>query len=207
VTHSYLTLSQVTPEQLVSKLSTPSNVNLRVPQIGTESAQLLQKQQQAKSYPDKNQLLAAKKEIKIDNNNNNNTENEESFSDLDEDEMETYLNTEDEIKMKSEIWHEVNREYVEKLAEKEKLEAENANNPDKIPKPVRKRKKSLNGPADTAAEATFDVLKKKTNKINYNVLQNLLSWDEKTFDAKTTHVEKLEDTSRNLAQFFLAKDV
>ena len=45
---------------------------------------------------------------------------DETFSDLDDREITGYINTQDEIKIKTEIWHELNKDYLEQLATKEK---------------------------------------------------------------------------------------
>eukprot|EP00027_Filamoeba_sp_ATCC50430_P008846 CAMPEP_0168550830 /NCGR_PEP_ID=MMETSP0413-20121227/5851_1 /TAXON_ID=136452 /ORGANISM="Filamoeba nolandi, Strain NC-AS-23-1" /LENGTH=350 /DNA_ID=CAMNT_0008581321 /DNA_START=568 /DNA_END=1620 /DNA_ORIENTATION=+ len=105
----------------------------------------------------------------MDNTNSNDAE---TFSDIDDIEVDGYLNTVDEVKIKSQIWHDMNKDYLEILEQKQKLAAEREKNPSK----QRKRKSNKrDAPAETAAEAAMETLRKKSSaKINYQALQDLL---------------------------------
>lgn len=123
-----------------------------------------------------------------------------NFSDIDDVEVDSYLHNEQEKKYKKIIWETMNREYLEEQAAKEAavLEAKKqhefilANCPEDVQKfaaaaaaSVAKSKKEKQqkraaelkntGPAQTAAEATKQMLAKKrlSNKINYDVLEKL----------------------------------
>ncbi|KAK4738486.1 hypothetical protein R3W88_002183 [Solanum pinnatisectum] len=123
-----------------------------------------------------------------------------NFSDIDDVEVDSYLHNEQEKKYKKIIWETMNREYLEEQAAKEAavLEAKKqhefilANCPEDVQKfaaaaaaSVAKSKKEKQqkraaelkntGPAQSAAEATKQMLAKKrlSNKINYDVLEKL----------------------------------
>ncbi|CAN4125992.1 unnamed protein product [Withania somnifera] len=124
----------------------------------------------------------------------------ENFSDIDDAEVEGYLHNEQEKRYKKIIWETMNREYLEEQAAKEAaaLEAkkQHESNLAKCPEEVlkfvasaaaslaksRKEKQQKRaaelknfGPAQTATEATKQMLTKKrlSSKINYDVLEKL----------------------------------
>jgi len=82
-----------------------------------------------------------------------------------------YINTEQEMQIKSEIWHELNKDYLEEKAEKDKEMADMIAK-GKVPK--KRRPRAPKTPAASAAEAASDVLQKrveKSAKINYTALR------------------------------------
>ncbi|XP_055817610.1 transcription factor IIIB 60 kDa subunit isoform X1 [Solanum dulcamara] len=139
----------------------------------------------------------------------------ENFSDIDDAEVDSYLHNEQEKHYKKIIWETMNREYLEEQAAKEAaaLEAKKhhefilANCPEDVQKfaaataaSVAKSKKEKqqkraaelknSGPAQTATEATKQMLAKKrlSSKINYDVL-------EKLFDDSATENPKKARTA------------
>lgn len=99
---------------------------------------------------------------------------------LDDDELDAYIMTDAEVKLKTKFWTMHHAEYLKELEEKEARKAqeleENANKPE--PK-KRKRRKRNNVQANTAGEAIEKMLQEKriSNKINYDVLKSLNSTD------------------------------
>ncbi|KAF9243843.1 BRF1-domain-containing protein [Melanogaster broomeanus] len=97
---------------------------------------------------------------------------------LDEEELDRFLLSEEEVKIKERIWVEMNRDYLEAIAAKG-AQVENG-----APQPKsRKRRKSITKPRDestpsgsTAAESVRNLLKKNpkySKRINYNALKDL----------------------------------
>ncbi|KAM7288517.1 transcription factor IIIB 90 kDa subunit isoform X1 [Ixodes scapularis] len=99
---------------------------------------------------------------------------------LDDDELDSYIMTDAEVKLKTRFWTMHHAEYLKEQEEKEARRAqemeENANKPE--PK-KRKRRKRTNVQANTAGEAIEKMLQEKkiSNKINYDVLKSLNSTD------------------------------
>jgi len=100
---------------------------------------------------------------------------------IDDDEIDSYIMSVEEIKNKTNLWMMVNKEYLleqEEKLKKEKLEREemirNGIDPDKKKKNYKKKNKNLlsNG---TALEAIEKIVQEKkiSTKINYDVLKNL----------------------------------
>ncbi|KAB7506545.1 Transcription initiation factor IIB [Armadillidium nasatum] len=99
---------------------------------------------------------------------------------IDDDEIDSYIMTDREIKFKTELWMKLNEEYLEEMKRKEEREKEEAEQRAKEGKPVKqkkvyKKRQKNTGPANTAGEAIEKMLqdKKLSNKINYDVLRNL----------------------------------
>lgn len=57
---------------------------------------------------------------KSNSNYNNNSVDEETLSDIDDADVEKYCCTKEEIDLKTQLWNELNRDYLERIAEKEK---------------------------------------------------------------------------------------
>ncbi|CAK5263593.1 unnamed protein product [Mycena citricolor] len=116
---------------------------------------------------------------------------------LNEDELDRFILTEDEVKVKERVWVELNRDYLEALAAKGDEEKQ-------ATKSKKRRKTTSNVPrdtsnptADSAADSAEQLVKKNSRyskRINYDALRNLLvegpTYDEKddsqlyTFDDK-----------------------
>lgn len=76
--------------------------------------------------------------------------NDDELSELDDDDVAIYLNTEEEYEQKKEIWQEVNKEYLEQQAHMERMKVENPEEYRKL-RPSRSSKKKRR--ADAADEA------------------------------------------------------
>ncbi|KIM73778.1 hypothetical protein PILCRDRAFT_828829 [Piloderma croceum F 1598] len=112
---------------------------------------------------------------------------------LDEDELDRFLLTEEEVKVKERVWVELNKDYLEALAAKgERVETGASNSKS------RKRRKTSNKPRDastpsgsTAAESVRNLIKKNpkySKRINYDALKDLFvdADDEKDNDGLYT---------------------
>lgn len=101
----------------------------------------------------------------------------DTLSDLDEDELDALILTEEEVRIKERLWMEFNKDYLANVAEKH-LRAELDERP--IKKRDRKKKQqprdSTMPSGETAAEATKQLLKQKkfSKKINYAAIDALL---------------------------------
>ncbi|KAF7980980.1 hypothetical protein HWV62_35786 [Athelia sp. TMB] len=110
---------------------------------------------------------------------------------LDEEELDRFILTEEEVKIKERVWVELNKEYLEAIAAKgEQAESGNGNTK------TRKRRKTSNKPRDastasgsTTAESVRNLIKKNpkySKRINYNALKDLfVDTDEKDPDDAT----------------------
>uniref|UniRef100_A0A0K2UA20 Transcription factor IIIB 90 kDa subunitlike [Megachile rotundata] n=1 Tax=Lepeophtheirus salmonis TaxID=72036 RepID=A0A0K2UA20_LEPSM len=113
---------------------------------------------------------------------------------IDENEIDGYIMSDNEIKYKTELWMKVNAEYLKEKAvkeEKERIEAELAEKEGRDPK---KRKKSIKknkvnlGANSTALEAIEKIVQEKkiSTKINYDVLKSLNTSFESKHTPKVT---------------------
>ncbi|KAH8919810.1 BRF1-domain-containing protein [Atractiella rhizophila] len=100
--------------------------------------------------------------------------------DLDDEELDAFILDEEESEAKARVWMEFNRDYLEKLAEKQREEEEGINKPKRKRKP-RKKKLKPGDPAaagtqqTTAAEAATEMMRKKfSRKINYAAIEGML---------------------------------
>nr|GMC78858.1 transcription factor IIIB 60 kDa subunit-like isoform X1 [Ipomoea batatas] len=141
----------------------------------------------------------------------------DSLSDIDDAEMNGYIHTEEESRKKRIIWEELNKEYIQEQAAKEAAAAA-LKNLDGLSDDVqaayelaaaaaaavaksrekRRQKRAAEaktaGPAQTAAEATRQMLQKKrlSSKINFDVLETL--FDDDNPPAKKSELEtKLQE--------------
>ncbi|KAL1475722.1 hypothetical protein MTO96_037077 [Rhipicephalus appendiculatus] len=97
---------------------------------------------------------------------------------LDDEELDAYIMTDAEVRLKTKFWMQTHAEYLKEMEEKEARKAleaeENANKPE-----AKKRKRRKRAPiqANTAGEAIEKMLQEKkiSNKINYDVLKSLNS--------------------------------
>ncbi|CEG00123.1 Brf1-like TBP-binding [Ostreococcus tauri] len=94
----------------------------------------------------------------------------DTLSDVDDDEIDSYIHDENEVKLRRVVWAELNKEYLEGQALKEQTPARTLPSTSK-----RKKKVAVVPPAETPAEAVHQALSKKkgSSKINYEVLENL----------------------------------
>ncbi|KAI4990330.1 transcription factor IIIB 60 kDa subunit-like isoform X1 [Hordeum vulgare subsp. vulgare] len=107
----------------------------------------------------------------------------ENLSDIDDVEVDGYLHNEEETQNKKIIWEEMNKEYLEEQAAKEALAAELAARGVSVgegrPK-KRKRNEDNSTPAETPAEATCNMLKRKGigSKINVEAVSGLYNTED-----------------------------
>ncbi|KAJ1289629.1 hypothetical protein BS78_02G179300 [Paspalum vaginatum] len=90
----------------------------------------------------------------------------ESLSDIDDVEVDWYLHNEEETQYKKIIWEEMNKEYLEEQAAKEALAAELAARGVVVEEGKKKKRRcnedtKSSAPAETPAEATYNMLKRK----------------------------------------------
>uniref|UniRef100_A0A6V7JZB6 B-related factor 1 n=1 Tax=Bracon brevicornis TaxID=1563983 RepID=A0A6V7JZB6_9HYME len=117
---------------------------------------------------------------KRDNNTNNSLENEIGeidLTDLDDEEIDSYIMSEKEANMKCTLWNKVNQTYLEQQKEKEekRLKEIEEGKPEKKKRKVNPKKKQSGPAANTASEAIEKMLQEKriSSKINYEVLKSL----------------------------------
>ncbi|KAF9426188.1 transcription factor TFIIIB subunit brf1 [Podila epigama] len=103
----------------------------------------------------------------------------EPLDDVDDDEIESVILNEEEIKIKTQVWMELNKEYLQEQEDLPFLF---------IPCYQRKKGKKPPGPSATAAEAGKSILepklpRQKSKKINYSALETM----DDLFDTNPTH--------------------
>merc|ERR1711983_511666 len=117
-----------------------------------------------------------------DTKHSDDVDEELDLTGIDEDEIDSYLMTPDEIQNKTNLWMMVNKEYLLEQEEKIKKEQElreemikNGIDPDRKKKTYKKRNKAYLQSNGTALEAIEKIVqeKKLSSKINYDVLKNL----------------------------------
>ncbi|KAK7682161.1 hypothetical protein QCA50_014748 [Cerrena zonata] len=104
---------------------------------------------------------------------------------LNEDELDAFILTEDEVKIKERVWVELNKDYLEALAAKAELEAAGGGEQKKSRKRRKTKDSNNNRPRDastphgsTAAESVKNLLKKNprySKRINYDALKDLFT--------------------------------
>ena len=103
-----------------------------------------------------------------------------TLSDLDEEDLDAYILTEEEVRIKERLWMEFNKDYLEKVAERH-LRAEIDEKPLKKRNRTKRAKPRDSSTAlgETAAESTKKLLKQKkfSKKINYAAIESLLGDD------------------------------
>ncbi|XP_074594815.1 brf RNA polymerase III subunit [Brevipalpus obovatus] len=101
---------------------------------------------------------------------------------IDDAELDMYILSQQEVKVKTKLWHKVNSDYLKEMEEKEKRKLEEEaerkrkeNAGEIIPKRRRRTRVKTHIEANTAGEAIERMLeeKKLSNKINYDVLRRL----------------------------------
>lgn len=98
-----------------------------------------------------------------------------SLSDLDDDEIDGYIMTENEAKYKLEMWNKLNAEYLADMQQREERLAKEKEEGKPEKKKRRAPRKRHIGPSNTAGEAIEKMLQEKkiSNKINYDILKAL----------------------------------
>ncbi|KAF2358436.1 Brf1 TBP-binding domain [Trinorchestia longiramus] len=122
---------------------------------------------------------------------------------IDDEEIDSYILTDREKEMKTNLWMNLNREFLEeqeKKKEQERLEEEQRvkeGKPAKKRKPYRKKGKS-DPPANTAGEAMERLIKAKklSNKIDYSVLKNLNGESDHVGETRSLASSRSSKTSK-----------
>ena len=106
-------------------------------------------------------------------------EGDERLSDVDDDEINAYIRTQEEACQRETAWNELNRDYIEKQAEKQRNEEQKESSQLQGPQKPRKRRTLDNSVSRTAHEAASKMLRNKnlSNKVNYEALEELFGGD------------------------------
>eukprot|EP01121_Diplochlamys_sp_Union-15-3_P000128 TRINITY_DN10112_c0_g1_i1.p1 TRINITY_DN10112_c0_g1~~TRINITY_DN10112_c0_g1_i1.p1 ORF type:complete len:421 (-),score=105.08 TRINITY_DN10112_c0_g1_i1:95-1357(-) len=89
----------------------------------------------------------------------------DNFDDIDDEELDMYINTEEETESKSLVWLELNKDFLKKQEEKQKEEALNKTlDKSKIKRRTTSRKKRSKPVASSAADAVSGLLQNKVDK-------------------------------------------
>ncbi|KAF7291101.1 BRF1-domain-containing protein [Mycena indigotica] len=118
---------------------------------------------------------------------------------LDEDELNRFILTDDEVKIKERVWVELNKDYLEALAAR--------GNDDPKPKAKKRRKTEPVAPRDTsnptgrtAAESVKTLITKSSKyskRINYDALKTLLEPEMPTWDDKEDGLYTFDDKDKS----------
>nr|XP_020188314.1 transcription factor IIIB 90 kDa subunit isoform X3 [Aegilops tauschii subsp. strangulata] len=128
--------------------------------------------------------FVAPDDAEVEGENGKADSDSENLSDIDDVEVDGYLHNEEETQNKKIIWEEMNKEYLEEQAAKEALAAELAARGVPVGEgrqKKRKRNEDKNStPADTPAEATYNMLRQKGlgSKINVEAVSGLYTTED-----------------------------
>ncbi|XP_053670379.1 transcription factor IIIB 90 kDa subunit [Anopheles nili] len=102
--------------------------------------------------------------------------------DLDDDEIDGYIMTEEEAETKNKLWQQLNEEYLRELKIKEERMAKEREEGKPEKKKRRTVKKKMIGPSSSAREAIEMILQEKkiSSKINYDILKTLTDGEGST---------------------------
>ncbi|KLO10354.1 hypothetical protein SCHPADRAFT_916374 [Schizopora paradoxa] len=128
---------------------------------------------------------------------------EDELKGLDEEELDAFLLSEDEIKMKERVWVEINRDYLEALAAKGEPKDDQQSK-------SRKKRKTNNKPRDastpsgsTAGESVRNLLKKNpkySKRINYDALADLFDGNSLNSVPTNIDLDEKEDEMYHLSE-------
>ena len=107
-------------------------------------------------------------------------EEQERLSDVDDDEINSYIRTSEEAVMRETTWNELNRDYIEKQAEKQRMQHLKESTQPPGDKQARRKRRALdNTISRTAHEAASKMLRNRnlSNKVNYQALEELFGGD------------------------------
>lgn len=149
---------------------------LEMESMEEEQQSLLSKKNSVENDATPKQRVAVREEV-------SDVEVDGDLSDLDDDDVEEYLNTEEEYENKKRIWQELNKEYLEQQANMERLKKENPEEYRKL-KPSRRKKKKVDHTGrdsgdpvqlgDAKSEdSKNDPPAKPSSKLNYAALESL----------------------------------
>ncbi|KAG0287027.1 transcription factor TFIIIB subunit brf1, partial [Dissophora globulifera] len=112
----------------------------------------------------------------------------EELDDVDDEELESIILNEEEVKIKTQVWMEFNKDYLlEQEAKRARIEMEKKMGIYHNKKGRKKTKRTAAGPVSTVAEAGKNILQPKlprvkSKKINYSALETM----DELFDTKPT---------------------
>ncbi|GMS84149.1 hypothetical protein PENTCL1PPCAC_6324 [Pristionchus entomophagus] len=141
------------------------------------------------------------------------TENGDLFTeDIDDDEINSYILTDQESHVKEKFWMKCNGEHLEEVARRKKIREEEEAKEGEEGKKKRKRnmKKKDNTEAATPAEAIEKIIqeKKLSNKVNYDILKEFSGGDERVErgmgmeeDKKNVFKMEIVKTEREISVF------
>ncbi|KAF8932349.1 transcription factor TFIIIB subunit brf1, partial [Dissophora ornata] len=115
----------------------------------------------------------------------------EELDDVDDDEIENIILNEEEVKIKTQVWMEFNKEYLQEQEEKRaRIEMEKKMGIYHNKKGRKKAKRNVAGPPSSAAEAGKNILqpklpRAKSKKINYSALETM----DDLFDTKPMYYD------------------
>lgn len=140
-----------------------------------------------------------KKEIeasRIKNSQNELPALDDELAGLDEEELEAFILTPDEVKIKERVWVEFNRDYLERTLERQlKMEADiKAGITPKATRRKRSRPRDSSTAPSTAAESTKQMLRKKkfSRRLNYDKINLLFDNDQSPMKPKRSYSD-IED--------------
>ncbi|XP_026829717.1 transcription factor IIIB 90 kDa subunit [Ooceraea biroi] len=139
---------------------------------------------------------------KADNNLEDKTVEDIHTSDIDDEELDSYILTEKETRYKSALWNKVNADYLVQQKEKEekRLKEKEEGKPEKKRRRTTSRKNKI--PANTVGEAIEKMLQEKkiSTKINYEVLKSLNNQQRNSQELHTTNTKSKLDDATNLSK-------
>ncbi|GJD07566.1 Transcription factor IIIB 90 kDa subunit [Galdieria sulphuraria] len=100
--------------------------------------------------------------------------------DIDEEELNSYLNNEEEEQQKRELWTRLNQDYLERQAELAQDETEDSSFVEKKKRKTRRSSNRASHGTDSTVDAVLDALseKKVSKKVNYAALQELFRFNK-----------------------------
>lgn len=120
---------------------------------------------------------------------------QDDFADLDDEELDSFINSEAEVRIKERVWMEFNKDYLEKVLERQlKMEAD-IKAGIKVAPSRRKRgsvkPREHSAAPSTAAESARQLMRKRnfSKRLNYDVLDSLFD----PTDVKSTGVKRARD--------------
>lgn len=143
-----------------------------------------------------------------DNGNNDSNDDdddgpEEPLDDIPDEDIDMYLHTPDQTKLKEKAWNEMHKDY---LREKEEKELEDELNGKNTRKHHRKRTKiSSENPADASSQALKNLAPSK--KINREILGALFNMDEQALEKGPQHTSALDVHDGDFASSFYADEL
>jgi len=163
-------------------------VNKEPPLPGTTFNDLIKKNEEQREM-EMNEVKEeeGKPEAGVDTPTNDEEEMRDVCSDIDDEDINEYMNNEEQVNLKRVIWSEMNKDYLKSQAAKEAASkvaaARDSNQPPKRKYNTKKKEEKYQRAENAAVAAQTVLIKKRgvSSKINYEALQNL--FDDKS-DAK-----------------------